>query len=126
MVAKKILIIDDDAIFCFILEKQLPKDIIPSTKIFYKAKEALSFIVEENPGDTKFLIFLDLNMPGMNGLEFLDNVKAIEQTYDLKVVIVTSSINPVDEIKASSYSEVIYFLEKPIAEQDLQKILNTF
>ena len=57
MVAKKIVIIDDDPIFCSIPKNLLPEDIIPSTKIFNKAKEALSFIVEENPGDTKFLIF---------------------------------------------------------------------
>jgi len=126
MVTKKILIIDDDPIFCFILEKQLPKDIIPSTKVFYKAKEALSYILEENSGDSKFLIFLDLNMPLINGLEFLDTVKAIKKPYDLKVVILTSSINPEDEIKAASYSEVIYFLEKPIVKQDLQKILDNF
>ncbi len=126
MVAKRIVIIDDDPIFCFILEKQLPKDIISSTKIFNKAKEALNFIVEENLGDIKYLIFLDLNMPVMDGLEFLDNLRTSKQNCDLKVVIVTSSINPEDEKKTSSYPEVIDFLEKPIVEEDLQKILDAF
>ena len=126
MGVKKILIVDDDPIFCFILEKQLPADIIPYTYIFNKAQEALSFIEEENSNDTKFLIFLDLNMPMMNGLEFLDKVKTNKQNFDLKVVIITSSINREDKIKPFSYSEVIGFLEKPISQRDVQKIIAAF
>lgn len=118
-----ILIIDDDPIFCFILQKQLPKDIVPLTKIFNKAKEALSFIVQENFKDTKFLIFLDLNMPVMSGWEFLDVIKKNEYVCDFKIVVVTSSISAEDERKALSYSQVIDFLEKPIAEQELFKVL---
>jgi CheY-like chemotaxis protein len=125
MAAKKILIIDDDPIFCFILQKQLPKDIVPFAKIFNKAKEAISYIVQENVKDTEFLIFLDLNMPVMSGWEFLDVVKKNEYVCAIKIVIVTSSINPEDERQASAYSQVIDFLEKPIAEQELFKILET-
>jgi CheY-like chemotaxis protein len=126
MAAKNILIIDDDAIFCFILQKQLPKHIIPSTKIFYKAEEALSFIAQENGKDDEYLIFLDLNAPGMNGWEFLEAVKKDEYACTFKIVIVTSSINPEDQIRASAYSDIIDFIKKPVDGQELLKILEAF
>ena len=126
MAVKNILIIDDDPIFCFLLEKQLPKDIISFTKSFNQAKEALNFVAKKNNDDSDFLIFLDLNMPGMSGWEFLDVVQKNEYACIFKIVIVTSSVNPEDERKATTYSYVMDFLNKPVARQELVKILEAF
>jgi len=70
------------------------------------------------------LIFLDLNMPFMNGWEFLDEF--VRDWYplfpDTKVVILSSSANPVDKEKAKQYPIIIGYISKPITA-DLLKML---
>jgi CheY-like chemotaxis protein len=72
------------------------------------------------------LMFLDLNMPVMGGWEFLDLFS--EEKYhkifpDLKVIVLSSTIDPKDIEKSKSYSMVIDFLSKPITK-DLLKSIN--
>ena len=81
---------------------------------------------KEDNEKSNFLIFLDLNMPGMNGWEFLDVVKNNKYACALKIVIVTSSINPEDERKTATFPDVIGFIRKPVAEKDLFKMLQAF
>ena len=70
------------------------------------------------------LILLDLNMPIMDGWEFLDEFSikyaAIFQT--VKIAIVSSSVNPADFQKAKEYPFVIDFISKPISVDILRKI----
>jgi CheY-like chemotaxis protein len=74
------------------------------------------------------LIFLDLNMPIMNGWEFLDEfVKTYYVQFPkTKVVILTSSIDPKDEERASEYSIAIDFLSKPLTGTMLNDLRTLF
>ena len=74
------------------------------------------------------LIFLDLNMPVMGGWEFLDIFSSEEYSdYNtIKVVILSSTINPEDLEKSKKYSMVIDFLSKPISKEMLEYLKTKF
>lgn len=67
------------------------------------------------------LIFLDLNMPVMNGWEFLDsfNTDAYAEFHQTKIVILSSTIDPADLERSKKYPMVIEFLSKPITKEML-------
>jgi CheY-like chemotaxis protein len=72
------------------------------------------------------LIFLDLNMPVMGGWEFLDIFNTIDYSEfsSIKVVVLSSTIDPEDLEKAKSYPMVIDFLSKPITISMLEYLKN--
>lgn len=68
-------------------------------------------------------ILLDINMPVMNGWEFLDQLKEFNHGRQVKVVMLTSSINEDDRSKADQYHSVVGFLSKPISAEKVDKFL---
>jgi CheY-like chemotaxis protein len=123
MEKKNILLVDDDSIANFLIEK-----IVQSTGLarnIFKAlngKEALEYFYEHP--NVPEVVLLDLNMPVMNGFEFL---KAF-QVLDLKdkdnvlIIMVTSSGNPSDKEKARSLG-IRYYLTKPISAEMISSII---
>ena len=71
------------------------------------------------------LIFLDINMPRMNGWEFLEAYKDLSPAQKARVVIVmlTTSGNPEDRERAAHFSDVTGFETKPLSEEMLTAIL---
>ncbi|RYY60693.1 MAG: response regulator [Chitinophagaceae bacterium] len=71
------------------------------------------------------LIFLDINMPAMNGWEFLQQYEALgERKNDNRVIIMlTTSLNPDDKLKAERITSVKGFEHKPLTEEKLNGIL---
>jgi CheY-like chemotaxis protein len=71
------------------------------------------------------LIFLDINMPAMDGWEFLDNYRKLskERHSEVIVVMLTTSLNPDDRQKAYSIPEISGFESKPLTEEKLDRIL---
>ncbi|EOZ95434.1 two-component response regulator [Indibacter alkaliphilus LW1] len=119
----KILIIDDDPGVIFlhkiiIRESGLCKE--PAS--FEEAKEALNYILSESGSDTRFLLFLDINMPYMNGWEFLEKLSPKVNPDHVKVIMVTSSLSHADREKARSYKLVYDFLEKPLVDSQCKQI----
>lgn len=71
------------------------------------------------------LIFLDINMPRMNGWEFLDEYRKLNTTdYKPVIVMVTSSPNPDDSRLAATYPEIQSFTRKPMLRQTIQEIFD--
>ena len=116
-----ILCVDDDPITLMLCKKVITKTSFSKTIITAKnGEEALQYfnsILDKNE-ETKLpqLIFLDLNMPIMDGWEFLDNFStnkysAVNST---KIVVLSSTIDPEDLEKSKKYNMVIDFLSKPI------------
>jgi len=78
----------------------------------YDGKEALDFL--ESSVSPPALIFLDINMPGMNGFEFLDHFHATQTFTASIIVMLTSSINDDDYQKCIVYDNVKKVISKPL------------
>lgn len=120
-----ILLIDDndaDNHYHQIIIEQM--NITESVQIAEDGLEALAFLKKENQVAPE-LIFLDINMPKMNGWEFLDEYKNLDaqQKAEIVIVMLTTSANPDDIKRAETIAEVNGFKVKPLTEEMLNEIL---
>lgn len=127
---KTVLLIDDDEPTTFINKKIIQSSgLIDTIHTANSGQEALNFLsptnhqVNELP--TPDLILLDINMPAMDGWEFLTEYKKIKntQTKPIVIVMLTTSLNPDDEMKANEIKEVYGFKNKPLTKQMLEDIV---
>ena len=95
--------------------------------IFDDALEALNSLKAPTPRVPN-LIFLDINMPRMNGWQFLEEYKLLPPYQHTKpqVVMLTTSINPIDKQNSANYEEIIDFLNKPLSIKTLRGILQAY
>jgi len=118
----KVIIVDDDDIMVFLQRKLCHKSGLSIDPItFNTATAAIEFLKNEEINQ-HFLILLDINMPGMNGWQFLDILKKMKISKNIFVIMVTSSIDYYDKEKAGSYLNVIDFMEKPISIENCNRI----
>jgi len=121
---QSIFIVDDDPITVKICEM-----VIQNTKFgnkifhFLDGQKCINFFANHFEKDKQDentpipeLIFLDLNMPVMDGWKFLEHYsnKYSNRLPNTKIAILTSSINPQDFMKAQEYKDVIDFIHKPL------------
>lgn len=119
----ELLIVDDDPVVLLILEKMVVRSFFhPQPIICQTASEAIQYINQNTSDKLDFLIMLDINMPGMNGWEMMDELFAKSKKPPVKVVIVTSSINKSDRLKAANYPCVVDYIEKPVFVERLLKL----
>ena len=118
---KNILLVEDDDIFLFTATFVLNKA-FPNTEITIKhqGEEALEYLKEHSPD----LLFLDLNMPKMDGWEFLEALKTSDLSVTYPIIIVTSSIDPEDKRKAERNELVKDYLEKPLNVDVLKALIS--
>ncbi len=128
---KSILLVDDDN-DCNFFHKRLLKKMDCVEKIYtaYDGKEALEFLQSTIDGEhpNPNIIFLDINMPRMNGWSFLDEYQKLSEQQKAQIVLVmlTTSLNPDDRNKAESYKEVKGFESKYLTQDSLTQILARF
>ena len=123
-----ILVIDDDDPTNFITEMILEKSgYTRNVKIAQSGKEALEYLKVANGhiGVQPDLIFLDINMPGMNGWEFIEEYKKLDQELKNKITIVmlTTSDNPDDQMLAKTHDAISDFRVKPLTKHMLEDIM---
>ncbi len=126
---KDVFVIDDDKVFHFIIKKLFSKNNIDISPSFYfNGLEAIEEIKQKiNSGNTlPDLILLDINMPIMDGWQFLDEfrkTRIVTQGDRTTIYLVSSSDSISDINKAKEYQDQIkdYFF-KPMTLEDLQKI----
>jgi CheY-like chemotaxis protein len=128
-----IMCIDDDPITQMLIKKVIQKVAFSKEIITAQnGEEALGILNQLKSGNNKAtntspqIIFLDLNMPVMGGWEFLDffNTLNYSEFNTIKVVILTSTIDPEDIEKSKTYPNVITFQSKPITVEMLDHIRN--
>lgn len=128
-----ILLVDDDIATNFINKKIIQKaNIIEHVQVALNGKEAIEYICnkgkfesDSNKYPKPEMILLDINMPVMDGWEFIETYQNLDNTYKQNIVIVmlSSSFNPVDKAKAESYAEVAEFRQKPMSREALLEII---
>ena len=117
-----VLIIDDDDIVLLVERKMLQRCLVSAQPLSFKGgKPALEYLTGLNELED-VLILLDINMPEMNGWEFLAHLEMLDKKNKIFVIMVTSSVDRYDKEVAQKYSRVIGFIEKPITAENCEKI----
>jgi len=119
-----ICLIDDDPITIFSVKKLIEITQISETvNCFRNGQEALEFFNTTDPQIHPELILLDLNMPIVDGWEFMDAYHTLNLNNDIIIYVMTSSINPSDAKKVIAYNQKFNFevrhLIKPINKDKL-------
>lgn len=130
---ERIMIIDDNHIDLYIFSKLITKNNFCEKILQYNsAKNALNYILEnqENNSLMPQIIFLDIYMPEMDGFEFLEEYQKLysNSTPYCKVIMVSSSIDDSDILRAKLDKNVALFATKPITKKlfdDVITLLNT-
>ncbi len=119
----KIFLIDDNTIDLLISRKLLLKyDDTLTIKEFGSARQAITAL-QDNPQSLPDLILLDLNMPGMNGWDFLEAIRDLQHPPE-QVFILTSSLDERDRSMATKYPVVRGYITKPLNNMSISQVLN--
>lgn len=117
----KIIIIDDDSMNNFICQEVIKK-VVPAVKleVFTNPIEALSSLTQSGI-DTNDIILLDINMPNMDGWQLLKELE--KENISCDVIILTSSINLLDQENATKHPMIRLLVRKPLTIEKLENIL---
>lgn len=117
------IIVDDDPLVCFIQKKLLEVHEFGQEPLsFSNGLIALNYLQNNYIPENEYLVFLDINMPVMNGWDFLQKISIEFPERNLHVIVLSSSTLISDREKAKSFHLVVDYLEKPMNPADLGQI----
>ena len=132
----KILCVDDDQITLMLCKKVIERATFANEIItLQNGEEAFNYFKDlsvaiANKTDVEYpkLVFLDLNMPVMDGWEFLDSYLAnkFQNVFSTNFIVLSSTIDPLDYMKSKTYPFVIDFIAKPITKEMLETLKERF
>jgi CheY-like chemotaxis protein len=127
-----VMLVDDNEIDNLINQKMIEaSNICDHIFIHSGAKSAIEFLKNiekllKGPIDLYLpeIIFLDIDMPLMDGFQFLDEFERLSDSIKnhCKVVMLTSSLNPQDMNKAKKNQYVLKYMNKPLTQENLKKL----
>lgn len=128
---ESICIIDDDDIYTFLLKKTLKKiDLCNQVHSYVNGLDGIDNLKKtiENHEVLPDIILLDINMPLLDGWEFLNEFQKIKDKINknIAIYVVSSSISVIDIDKAKNHPEVVDFLTKPIEPDTLVRIAQAY
>ena len=123
---KRIILVDDDPTTNYLNKLIIEKTgLVDDVVAFESAEQAIDHLLSNGNGEVDGLVLLDLNMPIMNGWQFLDKYEQIKPEAKTKIVILTSSINPSDKQMAEDRSLVVDYKAKPLSSDMLNELINS-
>lgn len=122
------IIIDDSRLDCFIAEKIIQNSgTYSSVKSYMEATEAYEAIKNGLIGDDSIItiIILDIQMPVMNGFQFVEVFEKLPQETQSKfaIFLFSSSINENDKNRLDNYPSIIRFYSKPISKDTVAQMI---
>ena len=130
-----VLLIDDDEPTNFLSQMILEEaGYVNEIQVAISGEAALQYLnkVDDHGKDPKYprpdLILLDINMPAMNGWEFLEEYNNMNNRHKESIVIImlTTSLNPDDRLRAENIASVSGFEHKPLTEEMLEAIIEKY
>lgn len=123
-----ICIVDDDEIYKFTMKKMIESNGLATKLIFFSdGEEAINFMIDNvaNSIDLPDLIFLDINMPIMDGFQFMEEYVKLKPIMEKKIIIymATSSVDGADIERFQKISEISDYIVKPIKSDELKSII---
>ncbi len=123
------ILIEDSQLDAFIGQKIIQSLGAPAltVEVFLDPEVALKELLNRGNSTARTIILLDIQMPLMNGFQFMDAFEknAAPEIKDQYIIsMLSSSINEKDLIKAKSYQSVHSFLHKPLKKDMLENLLN--
>lgn len=129
---KQVMIVDDNELDNFINKRILELSLF-TERVYVSSggKCALEFLTNlslldsPNADVLPSLIFVDINMPTIDGFEFIDRLRKMDQfkLRNCKLVILTSSLHPADRARTEALSNNVLFISKPLSEEMLSRII---
>ena len=124
--ATRVVVVEDNEDDRDLLVRQLRKSQIDShVKFFTAGREALDFLSDLPPAQPftdLIAIFLDLNLPGISGVDVLREIRRHPRVAGVPVIIMTSSLDPRD-FEACQALKVSAFVPKPITFESFSKAI---
>ena len=118
MKEKVILLVEDDELDVISVQRSLKKlDLDYTLHTAYNGKEALSILSANHYSVLPDVILLDLNMPKMNGIEFLQQIRSNEKLKDIQVFVMTTSADS-SERSAAETLGISGYIIKPLGYTD--------
>jgi CheY-like chemotaxis protein len=127
-----VMLVDDNEIDNLINQKMIEaSNITEHIFVHSGAKSAIEFLkniekLAKGPVSLYLpeIIFLDIDMPLMDGFQFLDEFERLSESIKAhcKVVMLTSSLNPQDMNKAKKNQFVLKYINKPLTQENLKKL----
>jgi CheY-like chemotaxis protein len=121
---KPILLVEDDQVFTMAVTRAFRELQVPNQIVYREnGEEALNFLGDEN-GDRPCIILLDLDMPIMNGIEFLQAVKKDERLRPIPVVVMTTSDDQQDKVNSFDLG-VAGYMPKPLGYGQFVEVMRS-
>jgi CheY-like chemotaxis protein len=116
-----VMVVDDDDIVLYLHDLMIRESGLSSNPLsFSNGKVALDYLRRNYRETDSYLVLLDLNMPVMNGWQFLELIE--KEGFVVRVIIVSSSIDPADFEKAKKYALVKDYVPKPLSIEQCVRI----
>ena len=124
----QVLLIDDDQVYLFAATKTIEATgLAGNVEVCTNGLDALEYLKNliKSSGKLPDVIFIDINMPIMDGWEFLEEYKTLKQELNtpIKIYILSSSVDKNDIMRSKEYNSVIDYVIKPVYKEKFSEIL---
>lgn len=126
---RTILLIDDDIAVNYIHKYVIKKaDVVDKVITMMNGQMAIDYLTKDDSVESTVpeLIFLDINMPGMDGWGFLKEYKEQQKRDKTKIIMLTTSDNEADKERALGSGQVLEFITKPLTKQGLLEVIERY